>query len=229
MGSGIKKYRIFLFFALLLLASCRSGWKLSGNLSDEDREQKALAKEFKKLEKKAARRHEKEIWRAEQRALKEQSKSGKVAVRTKTKTKTKRSRTARRNVDKRIEKVISTARSYRGTPYRFGGTTRIGIDCSGLLCQSFSAIDVALPRNSYDQSNFGPTVRERDLQPGDLVFFGASKGSNTITHVGMVTEVNKLEEDVQFIHSSTRLGVIEDNLYGNYWRHLFIKAIRPKI
>lgn len=199
----IKNYPVFLVLGLLFMASCKSfHFKADGppTAYSDDAEQRKLEKEFSKLERKAERNYRKSLVHGKHR-----------------------------NHDPKIEKVISTARSYRGTPYKFGGTTRIGIDCSGLLCQSFSAIDVQLPRNSTDQSEFGPSVSEHELQKGDLVFFGARKGSNQITHVGLVTEVEKPKEQVMFIHSSTRLGVIEDNLYSGYWNNLFIKAIRPKL
>jgi cell wall-associated NlpC family hydrolase len=65
-----------------------------------------------------------------------------------------------------------------------------------------------------------------ELQPGDLVFFSKKKGRRKITHVGMVTEV-KRGKNVQFIHSSTKLGVVENNLLSNYYRGIFVKARRP--
>jgi len=139
------------------------------------------------------------------------------------------SRLARNRANKDIQKVIRTARSYRGTPYRWGGTTRIGMDCSGLLCTSFKAINVTLPRTSNEQSEFGRNVRPRELRPGDLVFFGTtSVFSRQISHVGMVTDV-KGKDEVYFIHASTSLGVKEDNLYSNYYQKIFIKAVRPRI
>jgi cell wall-associated NlpC family hydrolase len=208
-----KNYPVFLVLGLLFMASCQSfHLKSSGPPSTygNDYEQEKLAREFHNQERKAER-------------LARKGKNDSKTARIKFKRKSKKGE------DPQIEKVITVARSYRGTPYKFGGTTRIGIDCSGLLCQSFSAIDVQLPRNSTAQSQFGPTVSEKDLQKGDLVFFGPSRGSNQITHVGLVTEVDKPKEQVTFIHSSTRLGVIEDNLYSGYWNNLFIKAVRPKL
>ena len=137
-------------------------------------------------------------------------------------------RLAKTRVNRDIQKVIQTARTYRGTPYRWGGTTRIGMDCSGLLCTSFKAINVNLPRTSNEQSRFGEKVRPKEIRPGDLVFFSESQFSNRISHVGMVTDV-KGPGEVFFIHASTCLGVIEDNLFSNYYQKIFLKAVRPKI
>jgi cell wall-associated NlpC family hydrolase len=122
--------------------------------------------------------------------------------------------------------VIKTARSYLGTPYRYGGSTGKGMDCSGLLCTSFASIDVKLPRTSTEQASYGKDVRLNDIAPGDLVFFAERKGSNKISHVGLVTVV-KGKEAITFIHSSTSRGVVEDNLFGEYYQKIFVKAIRP--
>lgn len=134
---------------------------------------------------------------------------------------------SKRQVDKDIETVIKAARSYTGTPYRWGGTTRIGMDCSGLLCTSFQSIDVRLPRTSVEQGTVGETIKIKDLKEGDLVFFGATKNSRQITHVGMVTEVIS-DEEIKFIHASVSLGVIENNLFSPHYQKIFIKAVRPQ-
>lgn len=131
------------------------------------------------------------------------------------------------NASQAIQAVIETARSYQGTPYKYGGTTRLGMDCSGLLCASFAAIEVAIPRSSNEQAGWGEPVRPQELQAGDLVFFGASPGSNTITHVGLVTEATP--ESVQFIHSSSSLGVVENSLETDYYLSRFIRAVRPRL
>lgn len=147
---------------------------------------------------------------------------GKVA----SKDRTSRTNVPARRLDEHVETVIQTARSYTGTPYKWGGTTRVGMDCSGLLCTSFQSINVALPRTSEEQSRYGKPVRVRELKEGDLVFFGANKYSREITHVGMVTEVIN-DSEIKFIHASTTLGVIENNLFSDYWQNIFIKAVRP--
>ena len=133
---------------------------------------------------------------------------------------TKKSRTAR------IEKVILTARSYTGTPYKFGGMSRSGMDCSGLLVLSFKSAGLSIPRTSKEQSKVGKAVSKDELRPGDLLFFAAKKRSRKITHAGMVTDVRGAKS-VKFIHSSTKLGVVEADFFVNYYQDIFVKARRP--
>ena len=127
--------------------------------------------------------------------------------------------------DEKVDAVIETARSFIGTPYKYGGTTRSGMDCSGLLINSFNAINITLPRSSEDQSKIGKEVDMKDLQPGDLVFFATGKKKRKITHVGLVTEVNDKDE-VKFIHASSKVGVVEVNIYSEYYQKNFRGARR---
>ncbi|MBX9850896.1 MAG: C40 family peptidase [Cytophagaceae bacterium] len=125
----------------------------------------------------------------------------------------------------KADKVIKTARSYMGTTYKYGGCSKNGIDCSGLALTSFKSINIELPRTSSDQSTVGKPVKLVDLKPGDLLFFTDKKGNKKIVHVGIVTEV-KGAKSVKFIHASTKLGVVENNLYDEWYISIFIKAMR---
>lgn len=121
--------------------------------------------------------------------------------------------------------VIQTARSYTGTPYKYGGTTRVGMDCSALLYHSYYSVGIQLPRVSADQAKIGQKVKLKDLKPGDMVFFATGKRRNEITHAGIVTAVRGNSE-IRFIHASTSLGVTESNLYSTYYIQRFRRARR---
>lgn len=151
--------------------------------------------------------------------------SGEVVTKSSTKIVPKRPRPA--NVSDAIAGVIEEARSYQGTPYLYGGTTRLGMDCSGLLQMSFGALDIPIPRSSNEQAAWGEPVRVTDLRPGDLIFFGPAPGSLTITHVGLVTEASV--EEIRFIHASTSLGVVENSLESDYYLSRFVRAVRPRL
>lgn len=121
-----------------------------------------------------------------------------------------------------VSSVLSEAKRYLGTPYKYGGTTKSGLDCSGLVINAFDAVGMKMPRISRDQANQGKEIRLREVKEGDLVFFKTS-GSN-ISHVGIVENVKNGE--VFFIHSSTSKGVIVSSLEETYWNKRFVKATR---
>lgn len=128
-----------------------------------------------------------------------------------------------------INEVINTALSFKGTPYQWGGSTKQGMDCSGLIVESFKAAGVQMPRVAGEQAKTGPNIYLDQLQPGDLVFFSDKPGNKTITHVGLVVRTNYPIGSVTFLHaSSSKYGVMESELLSFYWQGVFLTAVRPQ-
>ena len=127
--------------------------------------------------------------------------------------------------DAQVGEVIKAARTFTGTPYKWGGASRSGMDCSSLTGNAFQAINLTLPRTADAQAELGEKVKLKDIKPGDLVFFATGKKKRVITHVGIVTEV-KGKENVKFIHASTTVGVVETNIYSEYYAKRFRIARR---
>ncbi|MNK43803.1 Murein DD-endopeptidase MepS/Murein LD-carboxypeptidase precursor [compost metagenome] len=123
-----------------------------------------------------------------------------------------------------IDNILSEAESYLGTPYRYGGTSRSGIDCSAFVLSVFGvAAGMNLPRVAAQQSQEGDSVEKAELKKGDLVFF--SHGGRRISHVGIVEEVTE-DGQVKFIHAATSKGVMVSSLDDNYWGPKFKFAKR---
>jgi len=120
-------------------------------------------------------------------------------------------------------KVIESAKKYLGTPYRYGGMTSAGLDCSGFLCLSFmDALGVSLPRSAAGLYTWTVRIPLERAQPGDFLFFRTGN-NNTITHVGLYLG------DRTFIHSASagaRTGVIYSSLDEQYWANTFAGAGR---
>ncbi len=122
------------------------------------------------------------------------------------------------------DQIIQTAESYKGTPHSFGGDSKKGIDCSGLVAVSFRSSGIAdFPHGSQEQAYFGKIISGIEkLQRGDLVFFTATYPTpKLLTHVGIYLGNGK------FIHSTTSKGVIiTDFKTSEYWRMHYAFATR---
>lgn len=126
--------------------------------------------------------------------------------------------------DNRVYNITSYALDFKGTKYKYGGTTRSGMDCSGLVYTSFLQEDIALPRTSRDMSLQGERLSLVDVNIGDLLFFETDKNKKVINHVGLVVEIQP--GHILFVHSSTSRGVIISSLADNYWFEHFVMARR---
>lgn len=119
------------------------------------------------------------------------------------------------------ERFIDAAKSYLGTPYRYGGISKAGIDCSGLVYKA--ALDsgtAQLPRTAATIYRKTDQISDSQRERGDLVFFSAN---GRISHVGIYLGEN------QFIHSASdgpKTGVIISRLSENYWKNHYYSAGR---
>ena len=115
--------------------------------------------------------------------------------------------------------LLDTALSYRGVPYRNGGSDPAGFDCSGFVQWVFAQQGLRLPREVRDQYQLGSVVDRDAVQPGDLVFFETvSRGAS---HVGIA-----LGGD-EFVHAPSSRGVVRVESYAiDYWKRRFVGARR---
>ena len=123
-----------------------------------------------------------------------------------------------------ISKIINNAENYDGVRYKYGGTTKKGMDCSGLIYTAFKEETISIPRTTKGMSTVGDWVDVKDVKKGDLLFFATKKNNRTINHVGLV--VSSRVGNVEFIHSTTSKGVITSNLAERYWYFAFVQARR---
>ncbi|CAL2102732.1 NlpC/P60 family protein [Tenacibaculum sp. 190130A14a] len=124
----------------------------------------------------------------------------------------------------KVTQIISLANSYKGVAYRAGGTTKRGMDCSGLVTTVFRAFDMQLPRSSALMSREGEEISLEEVREGDLLFFDIARLKGNINHVGLVTSIEK--GNILFIHSTTSRGVITTSINEPYWKEAFVKAKR---
>lgn len=134
------------------------------------------------------------------------------------------------------EAVLQQAlRKFYGAPYRSGGTTPAGVDCSGLVLAAYQRLGISLPRSAADQFNAGQPVPLNQLRFGDVVFFNRLcqvKKSGPYM-AGLLPPVDMSEVvhngiylgDGRFLHASPR-GVEIGRLDAEVWRHSFIGARR---
>lgn len=123
-----------------------------------------------------------------------------------------------------IQDLLKDAQKYLGAPYKYGGSTSSGFDCSGFTLTVFQENSFKLPRRSSDQAVTGDEVDIKNVKPGDLLFF-ATGGGTRVSHVGIVHDIGK-DGEVKFIHSSTSKGVIISSLNEKYWNKAYLHAQR---
>lgn len=121
-------------------------------------------------------------------------------------------------------KILSEAVGYLNTPYKYGGTSENGIDCSAFTQKVFQrSLELQIPRSTREQFEIGEKItKDDDLNFGDLVFFKTKRRSSP-SHVGIYIGENK------FMHASRKKGVIVSSLDEKYWTPRFIGARRLEL
>ena len=113
-------------------------------------------------------------------------------------------------------RIVQSSYQALGVPYRYGGNTFSGFDCSGLTRHTYKSAGINIPRTAAQQRDASKTIRSySDLLPGDMIFF---KTGRTTNHVGIFVG------NGEFIHASTgQRKVIKAKLDTPYWRRAFVK------
>lgn len=125
----------------------------------------------------------------------------------------------------KVDAIINYAKTFLGVPYRYGGTTPSGFDCSGFINYIFGNFGFSLVRTSYGLAELGETVALSDIQPGDLLFFkGSNVNSTSVGHVAMVIEVK--DGSFKFIHSANGGVQITNFNTSRYYIQRYVKAKR---
>jgi len=117
----------------------------------------------------------------------------------------------------KVEKITDTALKLVGVPYKWGGVTQKGFDCSGLVWYVFDKNAVHLPRTADVQYRVGKAIGRGSLQQGDLVFFTTYEPG--ASHTGIYLGEGK------FVHASSH-GVMVSNLAESYWKTRYIGGRR---
>lgn len=120
----------------------------------------------------------------------------------------------------RNAKMFEFIDDWYGTPYRLGGTTKKGIDCSAFTQFLFAGVyGLSIPRTAREQYSLTSRVSRTELKEGDLIFFSTRGG---ISHVGVYLQNNK------FVHASTSGGVMISDIFEDYWARKFVGVGRLK-
>ena len=117
-----------------------------------------------------------------------------------------------------VKSIVTEAKKWVGVPYRFGGTTPKGFDCSGFIQYVFNKKGINLPRGADEQYGKGKKISINLLEPGDLVFFTTYESG--VSHSGLYLG------DGYFISATTSRGVAVMTMKDGYWHDRYIGAKR---
>ena len=114
-----------------------------------------------------------------------------------------------KNANYKTKVLFSEYEKWRGVPYKLGGVSLTGVDCSSFIQQVYyDAFGLRIPRTTINQLKIGIEVDKKDLKVGDMIFF---RTGWDVRHVGIIIE------DGAFVHASTSQGVTISSIYNPYW------------
>ena len=120
--------------------------------------------------------------------------------------------------------LVEEARQWIGTPYRYGGADRQGVDCSGLVMSVYRNVcNLKIPRTTRDQLMWASVVDRRKAHAGDLVFFSSDRTAEKVSHVGLYIGSGKM------IHASSSRGVMVSAIDNGYWGERFCSIGRVSV
>lgn len=120
--------------------------------------------------------------------------------------------------------IVETAQKFKGTPYRYGGTTSNGFDCSGFTSYVFAQAGITIPRTAAQQAASGLEVNKHKIKPGDLVFFSKMPQGAGINHVALILESGT--NGIKAVIHSTSRGVVVDNISGGAWKSYWAPRVK---
>jgi cell wall-associated NlpC family hydrolase len=124
------------------------------------------------------------------------------------------------NSPEEVQLLVKVATGFIGAPYRFGGSSLKGIDCSSFVQKIYGIFDIKLPRVASQQAKVGISIARENLTKGDLVFFHTNR---SLGHVGIY-----IGND-EFVHASSRSKIVHiDSLNSPYYQKRFQRAVRIK-
>ncbi len=121
------------------------------------------------------------------------------------------------------KKIIQPGETLVGTPYRSGGVSPSGFDCSGFVTYLYKKYVPGLPRLSRNMAGFGIPVKRSAIVPGDLIFFATGSSAGNITHVAIYIGQNSI---LHSISNGPNRGVTITSLSSRYWDKRYFSAVR---